>query len=152
MEMADEQSAGRGHPRLVIVPEGGHATSDSPAALGYEAEFPLNAGRTTIGSGTGQDIVLDGLAAEHAVIDWIADGDEYVFEPLTSDGSATVDGGIATTGIHHGDRLQLGRWTLIFQRDEAADHIRLGKRARQGGEHAGDTRRRPGGYSTETAP
>lgn len=94
--MADEQSAGRGHPRLVIVPEGGHATSDSPAALGYEAEFPLNAGRTTIGSGTGQDIVLDGLAAEHAVIDWIADGDEYVFEPLTSASGSGRDKAVST--------------------------------------------------------
>jgi hypothetical protein len=146
---APEAPPGGGRPRLVVVPSGGHASADGPEALGYEIEFPLDAGRTTIGSNADQDIVLDGLSPEHAVIDWLADGDEFVFAPVVRDGSATVDGGITTTGIHHGDRLQLGTWTLVFQRDEDADHVRAG-RARRGGEHAGDTRNLPGGYSTET--
>jgi hypothetical protein len=132
------------------VPEGGRASTEGPEAFGYEAEFPLEAARTTIGSGADQDIVLEGLSPEHAVIEWIAQGDEFVFAPLVSDGSATVDGAVTTTGIHHGDRLQLGSWTLVFQRDEDADHIRTG-RARIGGQHAGDPRGQPGGYSTETA-
>jgi hypothetical protein len=116
--------------------------------MGYQAEFSLGE-RTTIGSDEGQDIVLDGLTSEHAVIQWLPDGDEYVFQSFTGDRSATVDGAIAVTGLHNGDRLQLGAWTLIFQRDEDADHVRRSG-ARQGGEHAGDTRTRPGGHHTET--
>jgi hypothetical protein len=146
---ASDETTATGRPRLVVVPEGGRASADGPEALGYEVEYALGARRTTIGSGADQDIVLEGLSSEHAVIEWLAEGDEFVFTPLTQDGSATVDGGVATTGIHHGDRLQLGAWTLVFQRDEDADHVRSG-RARQGGEHAGDTRHLPGGYSTET--
>jgi hypothetical protein len=117
--------------------------------LGYEVEFALQGDRTTLGSGPDQDIVLEGISPAHAVIEWLPDGDEFVFAPVSADGSATVNGAIATTGVHHGDRLQLGSWTLVFQRDEPTDHVRAG-RARSGGQHAGDTRSVPGGYSTET--
>ncbi len=137
-----------GHPRLALVPNSGSAVADDPEAFGYEAEYVLGQ-RTTIGSDASQDIVLDGLAAEHAVIEWLPEGDEYVFHPVVTDGAATIDGAIATTGIHHGDRLQLGAWTLIFQRDEGSDHVRRA-RSRHGGKHAGDTRTRPGGHHTET--
>lgn len=132
-----------------MVPEGGHASSDSPEALGYEVEFALEPGRTTIGSGDDQDVVLEGIAPAHAVIEWLEDGDEFVFAPIPHDGSATVNGAITTMGIHHGDQLQLGRWTLVFQRDEDFDHVRK-DRARQGGQHAGDTTHSPGGHSTES--
>ncbi|HVV75439.1 MAG TPA: FHA domain-containing protein [Mycobacteriales bacterium] len=144
-----DQPVGGGRPRLVVVPEGGHAATSGPEALGYEIEFALEPRRTTIGSGEDQDIVLEGLEPAQGVIEWVADGDEFVFAPLQADGSATVAGGVTTTGIHHGDRLQLGGWTLIFQRDEDFDHVRK-DRARQGGQHAGDTRHAPGGHSTET--
>ncbi len=147
--MSDDPAPGSGRPRLVVVPEGGHATVDGPEALGYEIEFPLGMGATTIGSGSDQDIVLEGIAPAHAVVEWRAGDDEFVFAPTTADGSATVNGAISLTGLHHGDRLQLGRWTLVFQRDEKSDHVRTG-RARQGGQHAGDTRAAPGGHSTET--
>jgi hypothetical protein len=147
--MSDDPAPGSGRPRLVVVPEGGHATVDGPEALGYEIEFPLELGRTTIGSGSDQDIVLEGIAPAHAVIEWMRDGDEFVFAPATADGSATVNGAITLIGLHHGDRLQVGRWTLVFQRDEEADHVRTG-RARQGGEYAGGGITEAGGHLSET--
>jgi hypothetical protein len=132
-----------------VVPAGGRAIVDGPEALGYEIEFPLGARRTTIGSDSDQDIALDGLAPAHAVIDWWADGDEFVFEPVAADGSATVDGAVRKTGLHHGDRLQLGDWTLVFQREEDLDHVRQAG-ARQGGDYAGGGVTESGGHTTET--
>lgn len=130
------------------MPADGHASADGPEARGKEIGFELCAGRTAIGAGADRDIVLEGLADDHAVIDWWPKGDEFVFTPLTAPGSATIDGEIATTGLHHGDRLQLGPWTLVFRRDEDADHIRTG-RARQGGESAGPVGARFRGHETE---
>jgi hypothetical protein len=130
------------------VPSTGTALADGPEAHGYEPEFPLTGERTTIGSAEDQNVVLEGLEPQHAVIEWMAEGDEYVFRPLVTTGSATVDGTIAVTGLHHGDRLQLGTWTLVFQRDEDSDHVRQAH-ARQGGDHAGDTRSGLGGHPTE---
>ncbi|HVT22483.1 MAG TPA: FHA domain-containing protein [Mycobacteriales bacterium] len=143
--MSEEQPPGGGRPRLVVAPEGGHASATGPEALGYEIEFPLEPRRTTIGSGEDQDIVLEGLRPAHAVVEWVAEDDEFVFVPSVPDGTATVDGNIATMGVHHGDRIQVGSWTLVFQRDEKSEHVRPGARARQGGEYGGAT-----GHSTET--
>jgi hypothetical protein len=147
--MTDAETVALGRPRLVVVPAGGHATADGPEALGYEVEFALEPRRTTIGSSSDQDIALDGLSPQHAVVDWWEAGDEFVFEPLATDGSATIDGAVTTTGLHHGDRLQLGNWTLVFQRDEGADHVRR-NRARQGGDYAGGGVTEAGGHTTET--
>ncbi|HEX3707833.1 MAG TPA: FHA domain-containing protein [Mycobacteriales bacterium] len=139
-----------GRPRLVVVPAGGHAIADGPEALGYEVEFALEPRRMTIGSDSEQDIVLEGLAPAHAAVDWWADGDEFVFEPMpTGDTTATVDGAATTIGLHHGDRIQLGEWTLVFQRDEEADHVRRG-RAREGGDYAGGGVTEAGGHATES--
>jgi hypothetical protein len=137
-----------GRPRLAVVPATGTALKDEPEAFGYEPEFPLSGERTTIGSAADQDIVLDGLAPQHAVIQWLPEGDEYVFRPLVGDGAATVDGAVAVTGLHHGDRLDLGSWILVFQRDEASVHVRR-ERARQGGQYAGGGVTQAGGHSTE---
>jgi hypothetical protein len=60
-----------------------------------------------------------------------------------------MNGAITATGLHHGDRVELGGWTLVFQRDEDADHVRR-NRTRQGGEYAGGGISEPGGHSTET--
>jgi hypothetical protein len=147
--MTDDPPPGSGRPRLVVVPDGGHASVDGIEAHGYEAEFPLELGRTTIGSAPDQDIVLEDIAPAHAVVEWSREGDEFVFVPATADGSATVDGNIASHGLHHGDRLQVGAWTLVFQRDEDSDHIRR-DRARQGGQYAGGGVSEAGGHSTET--
>jgi hypothetical protein len=146
--MPDEAPPRSGRPRLTVAPSGGHARADGPEALGYEVEFPLLDTHASIGSAEGQDIRLDGLAPEHAVIEWLPDGDEYIFRPLRADGTARVDGNITVTGLHHGDRINLGRWTLIFQRDEYADHVRHG-RARQGGQYTGGGVTSAGGHEPE---
>lgn len=147
--MPDKPAPGGGRPRFVVVPQGGRASADGPEALGYEIEFPLAPGTTTIGSAPDQDIVLEDIAPQHAVVEWWPEGDEFVFSPVAPNGSATVDGNIASHGLHHGDRVQLGAWTLVFQRDEEADHVRVG-RARQGGQYAGGGISEAGGHSTET--
>jgi hypothetical protein len=143
--MSEQEADGR--PRLVIAPAGGHATAGSAAAAGEETEFFLGA-RTTIGGASENDVVLAGLAAEHAVIEWLADGDEFVFRPVVADGTATVDGATTVTGLHHGDRLQLADWVLVFQRDEDADHVRS-EGSREGGDYAGGGITSAGGHTTE---
>lgn len=143
----DTDSA-EGHPRLVVAPKGGHVSTDSPEAHGVELVFDVRIGRTTIGADENQDITLEGLDPKHAVIEWWPEGDEFVFTPVTRTRQASVNGEIATTGLHHGDRLQLGDWTLIFQRDEAADHIRSG-RMRSGGEAGESKWTKFGGHTTE---
>lgn len=147
--MPEQPSPGAGRPRLVVVPSGGHAPAGGIEAQGYQAEFGLQLGTTTIGSGPEQDIVLEGLDPAHAIVQWWEEGDEFVLQPLSADGSTTMNGAITAAGLHHGDRVELGGWTLVFQRDEDADHVRR-NRTRQGGEYAGGGISEPGGHSTET--
>lgn len=143
-----ESESAEGHPRLVVAPKGGHVSVDSPEARGIEITFDLRIGRTTIGAAEDQDITLEGLDDKHAVIEWWPDGDEFVFTPATKTREASVNGETAFTGLHHGDRLQLGDWTLIFQRDEPADHIRSG-RMRSGGEPGESKWTKFGGHASE---
>lgn len=141
---------GFGNPRLVIAPTEGHVKADAPQARGVEVAFPLDKERTTIGGDDKQDIVLEGLADQHAVIDWWQDGDEYVFRPLTSTEDVYVDGQPITTGLHNGDRIDIGPWTLVFQRDEEADHVRGKDRSREGGQPSAGGVQQTSGHETET--
>ncbi len=77
---------------------------------------------TVIGSDPGCDVVLAGLAPRHAVIDHVA-GDEYV---VTSAGGQTRVHGAGALGqvLRTGARLDLGEHTLVFYREEFADHGR----------------------------
>jgi hypothetical protein len=143
--MAEQGMAG--NPRLVVA-AGGHGLVGSSFERGEEVAYPLESAHTVIGGEPGQQIFLDGLEAEHAVVDWIADGDEFVFRPLVSDDSATIDDKPIMTGLHNGDRIELGAWKLVFQRDEPADHTRKAG-ARQGGDYAGGGRHRAGGHEAE---
>ncbi|HTW20164.1 MAG TPA: FHA domain-containing protein [Mycobacteriales bacterium] len=145
--MAETPPPQSGRPRLVVA-TGGHASAGSPAARGEEVAYLLTGKRVTIGSAADQDISLHGLAPQHAVVEWLSDGDEYVFHALRADGSALMNSQIRETGLHHGDRIELGEWTLVFQRDEHADHIRRG-RARQGGQYAGGGITSSGGHLSE---
>jgi hypothetical protein len=120
----------------------------APASLGEEKAFALGA-HTIIGGAGSCDIVLDGVADELAIVEWVPDGDEFVFRPLRTDGTAMVDGQVQTTGLHHGDRVELDHWVLVFQRDESADHVRSDDKARQGGEYAGGGITEAGGHPSE---
>jgi hypothetical protein len=137
----------RGNPRLVLA-VGGQVLIDPSDDSAAETSYLLKAVHTTIGSGPDEHIVLDGLQPQHAVVDWLAVEDEFVFRSLVDDGSATVDGKPQATGLHHGDRVQVGPHTLIFQRDEDADHIRVDT-SREGGGYTGTGRHRPGGHEGE---
>jgi hypothetical protein len=132
------------------VASGGGVTAGTPEAEGDSGgtQHTLDSDSVTIGSGNDQDIKLDGLDARHAVISRIPEHDEYVLHPHRPDG-ATVNGQPASgTGLHHGDRLELGGWTLIFQRDEGADHIRSDG-GREGGEYSGGGITSAGGHEGE---
>jgi hypothetical protein len=136
-----------GHPRLVIA-TGGHAPIGSPEAAGIQRAFTLDGDVVTIGSADTQDVQLDGLEPEHGVMRRGTDADEWVYSDVRPSTGSRVDGVLSEgTGLHHGDRLELGAVTLVFQRDEDADHGRPDG-GREGGDFAGG-RSGPGGETTE---
>lgn len=144
-----EASPGAGRPRLVLS-MGDGVTAGTPEAEGDTsgAQFPVDTDRVTIGSGDDQNIKLDGLDARHAVIERLPEQDEYVIRPVSAKG-VTVNGQpVSDLGLHHGDRLEIGSTTLVFQRDEESDHVRTNN-SRQGGQYAGGGITSSGGHHTE---
>ena len=105
---------GSGGPRLVLAWD---------YTLGDERPPTYWLGETTvIGSDPGCDVVLAGLEPRHAIIDH-AEGDEYV---VTAAGGDTRVHGAGALGqvLRTGARLDLGDHTLVFYREEYADHGR----------------------------
>lgn len=128
--------AGGGHPRLVFS-AGGTAGVASAAGDGVQRAFALLPGGTVVGSGTGCDLRLAGLADRHAEVRR-DDADEYVLIHLgPPDGSRVNGQPVREAVLHTGDRLELGEWVLSFARDEFADHGRPDG-GRQGGETFGE--------------
>lgn len=119
---------GGGHARL-LVSETVHADQ----AAGEHRSFALLSGVTAIGSGTNADLRLPGLDEHHADVRRDA-ADEYVYVHLGTRTRSMVDGRLVREKVlHSGDRISLGAWTLVYFRDEFADHGRpFG--GRQGGE------------------
>lgn len=116
-----------GSPRLLVAVAGDGTVEH--AAAGEQPSFPLSLDRTSLGSGDDADIQLAGFAAAEIIHD---ESDEFVF--VDSSGSATVNGQPVTSRpLRTGDRLELGPWTLMFFREEHADHGRP-YGGRQGGE------------------
>lgn len=120
---------GGGNPRLVMVFNDSvdfvHAEQEHFAKAGEKQipkVFPLVPGITTIGSADDCDIWLPGLKPHHAEVrrDEL---DEYKIFDL-SGGNTVIDGGRTAIDIqlHAGRRIQVGDWTMIYQRDEFADH------------------------------
>jgi hypothetical protein len=139
-----------GHPRLVVATDG-HAVAGSAEASGVQREFVLDKDVITIGSADGQDVQLAGLEPHHGEIRRDAAENDYVYRHVSDRGVSRVDGsGIRTSSLHHGDRLELGAVTLVFQRDEFADHGRLSNGGREGGQFrdhgtlGSGTHKRPG--------
>jgi hypothetical protein len=123
-----------GHPRLVVATDG-HAMAGSAEASGVQREFVLDKDVTTIGSADGQDVQVAGIEPQHGEIRRDAAENDYVYRQVSERGVSRVDGsGIRTSSLHHGDRLELGPVTLVFQRDEFADHGRLSNGGREGGQ------------------
>ena len=117
---------GAGHPRLLI-------SSDDERRV-YDFIGPV----TRIGSGADCEVRLAGADPAHATIEH-DDRDEFV---LTMHGEGEMNANPGTDAPHPGERSETlrtgarftaGPWTLVFQRDEFADHGRpFG--GRQGGE------------------
>lgn len=122
---------GEGNPRLALS-HGGWAYDGEGQTI-----FTLDADVVTIGSGAEADIVLEGLAPVHAEIRH-DDRDDYVLVLHGDGGAPTVAGGPdvdrpGPQALHHGASFSVGDWTLIFLRDEYADHGRPSG-GREGGE------------------
>jgi pSer/pThr/pTyr-binding forkhead associated (FHA) protein len=125
---------GGGRPRLVLSLGG---SVELPAGAGpvVQPEFALDTDRVVIGGGPDADLRLDGLDAVHAEI-WHDENDDYVVVDRARSHATRVDGDpVVERALHTGDRIELGPYTLVFVRDERADHLRP-YGGRQGGELA----------------
>jgi hypothetical protein len=143
-----EVTPGAGNPRLVRAMHG-HAAVGSSEAEGIEHSYPLNLDVTSLGSSPGSDIVVAGVDPEHGEIRREENSDEFVYHHLSRQADSRVNGVVVTdAGLHHGDRLTVGEWTLIYQRDEFADHGRYDG-GRQGGEASGTRAAGSGGQESE---
>ena len=121
---------GGGHPRLILALGGSAPAHTEPR------EFDLRPGVTVIGSAPDADLQLPGLDDHHAEIRR-GPGDEYVWVDLGGPAGSSVDGRpMGEQGLHTGDRIEVGSWTLTYYREEFADHGRPGG-GRQGGELSG---------------
>ncbi|MDQ0729364.1 FHA domain-containing protein [Arthrobacter sp. B1I2] len=106
---------GGGRPRLIFVQDSATWTGQIPR------EVALTGDVTTIGSGPGADVRLEGLEEFHAEIRH-DEQDEYVLVP-----NGPVSGSVSRTGpsvLRTGARIQMGQWCLAFFREEFADHGR----------------------------
>jgi hypothetical protein len=108
-----------GRPRLAVA-AGGHATVGTPEAAGVGQVFLLDGCLVTLGSADTQTIRVPGASPEAAEIRWSADTSDWVFTDVTG-GVSRVDGARALWwALRHGDRIDVGTVTFIFQRDEDA--------------------------------
>ena len=107
-----------GYPRLVLAPD---------PHPGPETERPLLhlSDRTVIGSHPSCDLVLEGLAPRHALVLRRPD-DEFVVQPVEPGREVRVHGAVVLHEglLRTGTRIELGKWTLIYAREEHADHGR----------------------------
>ena len=109
---------GGGNPRLILAPRPDPWPGDRQPA------YPLRDGVTTIGSGPGCDIRLNGLEPVHAEVRHDAD-DEYVLVDLSRAGGSRVNGErVRQRILRTASRVEVGDWTLSFYREEYADHGR----------------------------
>lgn len=124
---------GGGAPRLVYY-------TAPPEHGGERRELLLRRGRTVIGSGAADDLVLAGLGAGQVVVDRSPDDDEYRVVPVPGT-DTTVQGRLVTDPqvLRTGAIVRAGTWAFTYVRDEYADHGRP-YGGRQGGEFA---RQRP---------
>lgn len=100
-----------GRPRLVAT-----------GADANPQEYPLTRDVTTIGSSETADIRLQYAEGSHAQIRRV-DGDEYLFENVSGSVESTVNGRqLEQIILRSGARIQIGQWTVIYQRESQADH------------------------------
>jgi hypothetical protein len=122
-----------GAPRLIVC-VAGDGTLDH-ALVNSAQVFFLRSRVTTLGAEPDADIQLAGSDARFGEV--VHDGfDEYVFQRQPSDAVVRINGQkVLRHPLRTGDRLELGAWTLMYFREEYADHGRP-YGGRQGGEGA----------------
>ena len=125
---------GAGNPHLLITRED------------ERTEHPLDVDVVHIGSAAGNELQLDDTDPVHATIQH-DDRDEYVLtlhgegEMSAHPDAAATHAGARTQTLRTGARFTAGPWTLVFARDEYADHGRP-YGGRLGGEYS-DQRLQP---------
>lgn len=103
-------------------------------------EFRLEADAVRIGSAEGNELRLPDAEPVHATITH-DDRDEYVLqlhapgEMNSSSGTDATHPGEDSETLRTGSRFTVGPWTLVYARDEHADHGRP-YGGRQGGEYS----------------
>ena len=118
---------GDGNPTLVISMAGHGEAQIAPRT------FALTQDEVSVGSGTDQDIQLEGLDAHHLTI-FHDERDEYRVRAVGPIGGGSASEP-AERALRTGSHLSVGSWELTFHREEFADHGRpFG--GRQGGEFA----------------
>ena len=98
----------RGQPRLRML-----------AGAGAPNEIPLSRDVLTIGRASSSDIRLDdtGVSRRHAEVR--REGDDVVLVDLGSTNGTNVNGrGVERARLTPGDRIELGRTVLVYERDE----------------------------------
>ncbi len=112
--------AGGGRPRLVFS-MGAAATSG-----GQRRVFDLPKTGTLIGSDETADLRLSGVDPEQARVRRDAGTDEYILVTIGSETPTKVNGVKVTTEqvLRTGSRIEIGSWTMIYSREEFADHGR----------------------------
>ena len=107
-----------GYPRLVMAP-GPHPGPDAGRAVYHLSD------RVLVGSHPACDVVLDGLLPRHAEV-VRTDDDEFLVRPLDGARDVRVHGAVVLTEalLRTGTRVDVGRWTLTYAREEYADHGR----------------------------
>ncbi len=107
---------GGGRPRLVVP----------PGELPWQKsrEFHLRQTVTTIGSHPDSDICLEGIEPHLAEVRRNAD-DEYVYHQVSRVEGSRINGErVREKILRTGSRVEFGSWTLVYSREEYADHGR----------------------------
>lgn len=108
-----------GSPRLVVFATPTRQTQDTVGRVHWLQDTAV----TTIGSDPGCDIVLDGLSPHHLEVHH-NDQDEYVVH-ASPEAQVRVHGGVVQEQVlRSSSRVEVGGWSLVYARDEHADHGR----------------------------
>lgn len=123
-----------GRPRLRL-PAGGTARWGTAMAAGIETDVSLTPGRHVVGRDPSAGIRLNDMtmSPRHVELTVSLDGQHVRLRDLGSLNGTTVDGVPAhVIDLVNGNRIELGRTTLVFQRDPTGEEAR--DAGRQGGE------------------
>lgn len=113
-------SVSQGCPGLVIA-TGGSAEAGTAAAAGAEIAWVFRSDVITLGGEDTQDIRVPGAPPRAAEIRWVTEDDEWLFVDVSAAASSVDGARWVTCPLCHGDRIEVGDATFVFQRDEITD-------------------------------